>query len=115
MNPLLPVGSAIAACAGVVAYAAVYPRAQIFGPTICRTADPRKLAITFDDGPNPAMTPRLLDLLDQYNAKATFFVIGKFVQECPDLTREIHARGHVLGNHTQTHPNLFWLRPGAVR
>ena len=116
MNPaLIGVPATAALAAGAVALGAAHPRSQLFGATICHTADPRKLAITFDDGPNPAMTPRLLDLLDQYNAKATFFVIGRFVRECADLTKEIHARGHVLGNHTQTHPNLFWLRPGAVR
>src|SRR6266702_6559693 len=69
MNPLLPLGAALAACTGAVSYAAVYPRAQIFGPTVCRTNSPRKLAITFDDGPNPALTPQLLDLLERYDAR----------------------------------------------
>src|SRR5580693_7387695 len=64
------------------------------------------IALTFDDGPNPAMTPRLLDLLDRYNAKATFFVVGKFVRSCPEIIREIDARGHLLANHTDTHPHL---------
>ena len=66
------------AAAGVVAYGGVHPRAQLFGPTICHTNSPRKLAITFDDGPNPAITPKLLDLLDRYKAPATFFLIGRF-------------------------------------
>jgi peptidoglycan/xylan/chitin deacetylase (PgdA/CDA1 family) len=109
MNPLL-VAAPVAALGGVTAiavYGAVYPRAQLFGPTVCRTGAPNKLAITFDDGPNPAITPKLLDLLAKHNARATFFLVGKFVRECPDLTREILARGHALGNHTDTHPNLF--------
>jgi peptidoglycan/xylan/chitin deacetylase (PgdA/CDA1 family) len=93
--------------AGLTVYGAGYPRAQLFGPTVCRTGAPNKLAITFDDGPNPAITPRLLDLLEKHNAPATFFLVGKFVRECPELTREILARGHALGNHTDTHPNLF--------
>ncbi len=93
--------------AGLTAYGAAYPRAELFGPTICRTAAPNKLAITFDDGPNPAITPKLLDLLAKHNARATFFLVGKFARECPELAREIVARGHVLGNHTDTHPNLF--------
>lgn len=97
------------ACAGVTAYGAAYPRGQLFGPTMCRTDSPRKLAITFDDGPNPAITPKLLGLLERYDARATFFVIGKFVRECPELARETAARGHLLGNHTETHPNLFLL------
>jgi peptidoglycan/xylan/chitin deacetylase (PgdA/CDA1 family) len=74
-----------------------------------------QFALTFDDGPNPSITPRLLDVLDQYRVKATFFVIGRFVRECPALTREISARGHLLGNHTQTHPNLLWLSPRSIR
>lgn len=102
------------ATAGVAAYGAAYPRSQIFGPTICRTNRPNKLAITFDDGPNPAITPKLLDLLDRYEAKATFFLIGRFVRECPSLAEETVARGHSLGNHTHTHPNLFWLAPARI-
>src|SRR5258707_10452938 len=84
-----------------------YPPAQLLGPTFCRTGALNKLAITFDDGPNPAITPKLLDLLAKHNARATFFLVGKFARECPELAREIVARGHVLGNHTDTHPNLF--------
>jgi peptidoglycan/xylan/chitin deacetylase (PgdA/CDA1 family) len=83
MNPLLITGSGALAAAGALAYGAVHPRSQLFGRTICRTNSPRKLAITFDDGPNPAITPKLLDLLDCYNAKATFFLIGRYVRECP--------------------------------
>jgi peptidoglycan-N-acetylglucosamine deacetylase len=104
-----------AAAAGITAYGAAYPRAQIFGSTICRTNSPRKLAITFDDGPNPAITPKLLDLLDRYKARATFFLIGRFVRECPALVKETVARGHEVGNHTELHPNLFWLNPTKVQ
>ncbi len=100
--------------AGAVAYGAAYPRAQLFGPTICRTNSAGKLAITFDDGPNPSITPKLLDLLDRYEARATFFLIGRFVRECPGLVKEISARGHAIGNHTETHPNLFWLTPAQI-
>jgi peptidoglycan-N-acetylglucosamine deacetylase len=115
VNPfLISVPAAVLATGGVAAYGAVYPRAQLFGSTICRTNSPRKLAITFDDGPNPAITPRLLDLLDRYQAKATFFVIGRFVRECPDLVKETAARGHVIGNHTDAHRNLTWLSPSQV-
>ena len=112
MNPfLISVPAAVLATGGVAAYGAAFPRAQLFGPTICRTNSPRKLAITFDDGPNPAITPRLLDLLDRYRAKATFFLVGRFVRECPDLVKETAARGHALGNHTESHRNLFKLSP----
>jgi peptidoglycan/xylan/chitin deacetylase (PgdA/CDA1 family) len=116
MNPWLiagPTGLA-AAAAGIAAYGAAYPRSQLFGRTVCRTNSPRKLALTFDDGPNPAITPKLLDLLDRYKARATFFVIGKHARECPDLLKETAARGHLIGNHTDAHPNLFWLKPDQI-
>lgn len=110
VNPwLIYAPATIAALGGLTAYGAAYPRSQLFGPTIRYTPAPHQLAITFDDGPNPAITPQLLELLDRYRARATFFLIGRFVRECPDLVREIAARGHTIGNHTETHPNLFWL------
>src|SRR5712692_7652941 len=117
MNPWLVTLPAVVttAAAGLAAYGAAYPRAQLFGRTTCRTNSPRKLAITFDDGPNPSITPKLLDLLDRYNAKATFFVIGRYVRECPELVQETVARGHEIGNHTELHPNLLWLNPTKVR
>jgi len=104
-----------AAVAGLAAYGAAHPRAQLFGKTICRTNSARKLALTFDDGPNPAITPKLLALLDRYNAKATFFLIGRFVRECPELVKETAARGHLVGNHTETHPNLLRLTQREIR
>ena len=104
-----------AAVGGLAAYGGVHPRAQLFGPTISSTNSPRKLAITFDDGPNPSITPKLLDLLDRYQAKATFFLIGRYIRECPELVREISAHGHVVGNHTESHPNLFWKRSAEIR
>jgi peptidoglycan-N-acetylglucosamine deacetylase len=110
-----PAAVAVAAAAGLTAYGAAYPRAQLFGTTVCRTNSARKLAITFDDGPNPSITPKLLDLLDRHKAKATFFLIGRYVRECPDLVQETVARGHEIGNHTELHPNLLWLNPTRVR
>jgi peptidoglycan/xylan/chitin deacetylase (PgdA/CDA1 family) len=116
MNPWLIGASGAATLAGAaIAFASAHPRSQFFGATVCRTASPKLLAITFDDGPNPAITPALLDLLDRYQAKATFFVIGRFVRECGGLSKEIAARGHLLANHTQNHPNLFCMSPARVR
>src|SRR5438128_4480963 len=97
VHPLLIAVPGALTTAGIIAYGGVHPRAQLFGPTICRTDSPRKLAITFDDGPNPAITPKLLDLLDRYKAAATFFLIGRYIRECPELVSEIAARGHVVG------------------
>jgi peptidoglycan/xylan/chitin deacetylase (PgdA/CDA1 family) len=105
----------LAAAAAVTAYGAVHPRSELFGPVICRTNSPRKLALTFDDGPNPKITPELLNLLDQFHARATFFVIGRFASECPELLREIVQREHTVGNHTMTHPNLFWRSARQIR
>ncbi len=116
MNSLLiEAPAAVIAAASLGAYAAVHPRAQIFGRTIYRTNSARKLALTFDDGPNPAITPKLLELLDRHNAKATFFVIGRYVRECPELVQETAARGHLIGNHTEMHPNLFRLSRREIR
>jgi peptidoglycan/xylan/chitin deacetylase (PgdA/CDA1 family) len=69
----------------------------------------RVAALTFDDGPCPKSTPRLLDLLDHHRARATFFVVGKSAVQHPHLIREIHHRGHALGNHTWSHPILRHL------
>ena len=110
VNPwLVGIPGTLAAAGGVVSYGAVHPQSQLFGPTIRCAPSYRQLAITFDDGPNPAITPQLLDLLDRHGARATFFVIGRFVRQCPELVRETASRGHALGNHTDTHANLFWL------
>jgi peptidoglycan/xylan/chitin deacetylase (PgdA/CDA1 family) len=106
--------TAIAAGAGLAAYGAMHPAAQVFGPTVRRGGDRGGIALTFDDGPNPSVTPALLDLLDGAGCRATFFLIGRFVGECPALAREISTRGHLLGNHTHTHPNLIWLSPQKI-
>lgn len=116
MYPLLLAAPAFAAgLAGLTAYGAVNPRSQLFGHTVYQTDHGRKLALTFDDGPNPTLTPKLLALLDRYQAKATFFVVGKYVRESPALVKEMGARGHLLGNHTETHPNLFFCGPQETR
>lgn len=112
---LIVVPSFVAGFAGLMAYGAVHPRSQLFGHTIYKTDQPKKLAITFDDGPNPEITPKLLDLLDRYQAKATFFLVGKYVRQAPELVKETAARGHLLGNHTDTHPNLFFCSPAETR
>jgi peptidoglycan/xylan/chitin deacetylase (PgdA/CDA1 family) len=92
------------------------PGSKIFGPLVRRAPGPR-VWITIDDGPDPRDTPVLLELLDQYDAKAVFFVIGEKVARHPELAREIVRRGHELGNHTMTHPAArFWrLGPSATR
>lgn len=79
------------------------------------TGDTSTVALTFDDGPNPAATPALLDLLEAHAVRATFFLIGSHVRAFPALAREIAARGHAVGNHTETHPNLIFLSRAKLR
>jgi cellulose synthase/poly-beta-1,6-N-acetylglucosamine synthase-like glycosyltransferase/peptidoglycan/xylan/chitin deacetylase (PgdA/CDA1 family)/spore germination protein YaaH len=67
---------------------------------------PKTIALTFDDGPDPKFTPRILDVLEQAGVKATFFVIGGNAEKHPDLLRRAFAAGHDIGNHTYTHPNI---------
>ena len=64
----------------------------------------RELWLTIDDGPNPVDTPQILDLLDEHNAKATFFMIGARAEKHPELVCEVISRGHTVGNHTYSHP-----------
>src|SRR5829696_8903064 len=71
------------------------------------------VALTFDDGPDPTWTPRILDILKQENVQASFFIIGQNGQSNPDLLRRIVDEGHDIGNHTFTHPNLGEI-PGRV-
>lgn len=77
----------------------------------------KEVWLTIDDGPDPEDTPRLLDLLDRHQVKATFFFIGRKAAEYPELVAEVVHRGHTVGNHTMTHPQFwFWAYgPAAVR
>lgn len=107
-------GAGLAAASGVFAWAATWPKAQLFGPTLRFTGNNSTIALTFDDGPNPAVTPKLLDLLARHDARATFFLIGKHVRAFPRLAKEIAAAGHTIGNHTETHPNLTFLSTSVI-
>jgi peptidoglycan/xylan/chitin deacetylase (PgdA/CDA1 family) len=105
MNPLEIIIPALTAV-GVPAWAGLHPRSQLFGATVCSLGD--GCALTFDDGPNPRVTPNLLALLEKYRVPATFFVLGKYVEQYPHLTAEITAAGHTIGNHTFGHPSLLF-------
>jgi peptidoglycan-N-acetylglucosamine deacetylase len=80
----------------------------------CRVDGPY-IAMTFDDGPHPVLTPRLLDMLKARGIRATFFLIGQNAAEYPDIVRRIAAEGHEIGNHTWDHPQLTKLSPIALR
>jgi peptidoglycan-N-acetylglucosamine deacetylase len=107
--PALCVAGGAVASSAIYAWGSVAPPSQLFGPTIRRTGDASTIALTFDDGPNPAITPLLLDLFDRHRVKATFFLIGAWVRKAPSLANDIAARGHAVGNHTHTHPSLALL------
>ncbi len=104
-----------AALVGSGVYATMWPGSQWFGKTLVAGANPNETALTFDDGPNGDTTKRLLEVLDKYSAKATFFVMGERVLAQPELTRALVAAGHTLGNHTMTHPRLLGLGPERTR
>jgi peptidoglycan-N-acetylglucosamine deacetylase len=93
--------------------AGLTPRSALLGPNWTRLPDTaaarRQLAITIDDGPDPRITPRVLDVLDERGAKATFFCIGERVQRHAELAREMVRRGHSIENHSQRHLNHFSL------
>jgi len=99
--------SAGAVAAAGAAYQAMAPSAQWYGTTfVSGPRGSKRIALTYDDGPNDPHTYRLLELLQKHNAHATFFLIGRYVQQRPDIVREVAKAGHVIGNHTFTHPNL---------
>lgn len=83
---------------------------QAYIKTLCKAdTTEKKIAITFDDGPDPEITPKVLEILDQYNAKASFFFIGKHIENNEDLLKLIDKKGHLIGNHTWTHDRWFDL------
>lgn len=102
----LAVATGLGLAAGGFAYASRWPASRIFGPALTAPAHPGELALTFDDGPNPAWTPKLLDILATHNVRATFFLLGGFAQAQPDLVRRIATGGHLIGNHSWSHPDL---------
>src|SRR5205807_8443777 len=111
--------AAAAAAAGLLVsgctYAALSAGSQLFGKTLIAGKNPNEIAHTFDDGPNDIVTERLLDVLAQHNVRASFFLIGRYVRERPQITRAIAASGHLVGNHTMTHPWLAWQSSARIR
>jgi peptidoglycan/xylan/chitin deacetylase (PgdA/CDA1 family) len=97
----------------ILAIAGLVPRSTLLGPNIIRLPQDAKLrgevAITIDDGPDPEVTPQVLDILDGHQAKATFFCIGRLAAQYPELCREIIRRGHSIENHSLSHNWYFSL------
>lgn len=97
-------------------YLLFHPRNQWLVSNRCRVDGVNTVALTFDDGPDPEDTPKLLDLLREKNVKATFFVVGKRADQHPEIVRRACAEGHLVANHTWSHPSLFcFLTPARLR
>jgi peptidoglycan/xylan/chitin deacetylase (PgdA/CDA1 family) len=107
------VGLAMATSAG---YQSMSPTGQWYGRTFTGLPPGSKqLALTYDDGPNDPHTLRLLEVLAKHQVHATFFLIGRYVKQRPDIAREIAGAGHAIGNHTFSHPNLIFASTQQVR
>jgi peptidoglycan/xylan/chitin deacetylase (PgdA/CDA1 family) len=101
----------------LLAAGGLLPRSRLLGPNWTRLSDARgQVALTIDDGPDPQVTPAVLDLLARHRVRATFFCIGERIARHPELARRITREGHEIGNHTAHHPYGFSLfGPAAIR
>ena len=109
----------IAAAAAGATFAGVHsmvPWSQLYGANFNGAPrGTRTLALTYDDGPNDPYTGQLLEILDKHGVKATFFLLGQFVSERPELARAVVAAGHAVGSHGYTHRNLIFVSPAELR
>ena len=97
-------------------YQSMSPTGQWYGRTfIGLPHGSKQLALTYDDGPNDPHTLRLLEVLAKHDVHATFFLIGRYVKQRPDIAREIAQAGHTIGNHTFDHPNLIFASASQAR
>jgi peptidoglycan-N-acetylglucosamine deacetylase len=98
-----------AAAVSVGGYQAMAPTGQWYGRTFAHSPrGSKQLALTYDDGPNDPHTLRLLEILAKHNVHTTFFLIGRYTRQRPDIVRELVRAGHVIGNHTFNHPLLIF-------
>jgi peptidoglycan/xylan/chitin deacetylase (PgdA/CDA1 family) len=115
MLPAL-IGLTVAAAASAAGYQSMAPTGQWFGRTfVGRIRGSKQIALTYDDGPNDPHTLKLLDVLAKHSVRATFFMIGRYVQQRPDIARAVAQAGHVIGNHTFTHPLLIFASEAQTR
>jgi peptidoglycan/xylan/chitin deacetylase (PgdA/CDA1 family) len=105
-SQLVGTGLGLASAAGALAWAVRGKSAQLLAPSIWRGDSSRPvLALTFDDGPSES-TPALVELLERFNVRATFFMVGRNVRRLKSVAREVASAGHQIGNHTDTHPRF---------
>jgi peptidoglycan/xylan/chitin deacetylase (PgdA/CDA1 family) len=108
MLPTL-IGLTAAAAASAAGYQSMSPTGRWFGKTFFEgKRGSKQIALTYDDGPNDPHTLRLLDVLAKHQVRATFFMIGRYVLQRPDIALAVAQAGHVIGNHTFTHPRLIF-------
>ncbi len=106
----------IAGLACWAGYHTMSPTSQLYGRTFIGLGPgSRLLALTYDDGPNDPYTWRLLEVLERHQVKATFFLIGRYVQQKPEIARAVMAAGHAIGSHTFSHPNLIFQQVHELR
>jgi peptidoglycan/xylan/chitin deacetylase (PgdA/CDA1 family) len=107
-------GLALTGLAAWVAYAWL-PHLATFGSIRRGAQTQRRIALTFDDGPHPRWTPRVLDVLARQGVRASFFLVGQRAQRAPDVVRAIAADGHEIDNHSWSHRSLWLCGPGRTR
>lgn len=113
---ILEAVSAGVAIAGAAAHGAFHRNSPLFGAPLTRVGGSgKRVALTFDDGPNPDATPLILDALRDRGVKATFFILGRHADRWPDLVRRVAAEGHAIGNHGWFHRKLHFKSPRYVR
>jgi peptidoglycan/xylan/chitin deacetylase (PgdA/CDA1 family) len=110
------VGTGAALGVGTLAWGIYHPNSPLFGRVVAHgPRDGRSVYLTFDDGPNPTATARILEVLAAEGVPAAFFVVGDHVRRLPELARAVTGAGHAVGNHTSTHVKLHRCGPGRVR
>src|SRR5258708_27104242 len=109
-------GLGAVAAASVAGYQSMAPTGQWYGRTFTGLdRGSKQMALTYDDGPNDPHTLQLLEVLARHDVRATFFMIGRYVRQRPDIAREVARAGHVIANHTMTHPLLIFESSAQAR
>lgn len=113
---IVPLAAVGATLIGGAVHGAYHRNSMVFGPVLGELPrDGRRVSLTFDDGPNPEATPRILDALAKHNVKATFFILGTHAERWPELVHRVLSEGHQIGNHGYFHRKLHLKSPAYVK